>query len=1182
LTVPEDRGPFQGLGFYTEADAKWFFGRATERKIILAHLRTAPLTVLYAESGVGKSSLLRAGVAARLRELAGNGRGPSRSPKFVPIVFSAWKDEPVDDLISEIRRQVHTLAPGSENGGPTTGLAAAVNAAASALDATLVIILDQFEEHFSYRLGRTRPGLLADELADCVNSPDVRANFLIAVREDTYGRLGDLFSGRISNVYNNYLHLEYLTRGAAREAIERPLEIYNAEHPAGEPVTLDPDLADAVLDEVRRGNLALGARRPDRDGSATWPAPNGDEVETPFLQLVLTRLWERERERGSRVLRTATLNGELGGAETIVRNHVGRALAGLGGPELETAIDMFGDLVTPSGVKVAHTTDDLAKMTGHAPEIVGAVLSRLYDERIVRAVDPAPATTQARYEIFHDRLAGPILDWRDRQENERLERARRAAEEEARLQGVQARRFKRRARIMLGLAVSMLVLLVAVIVLLQYARDQSDAANREKRAALRDTRLATYSGLTTRAQSQLSSRPDIAMLLYLAAYGAHPPAAAERNLVATLQGVTRTGAVGILHGHTEAVESLAFNPIGTTLASASGDKTIRLWTVTGAHGQVHHPLGAPLRAAAPLYSLAFASDGRTLASGSFDEIVLWSVPRHAQEAVIPYRSGAITSVAFSRRGNMLAAAGSNGTILLWNAGTHRTRLVRVHGTQQIRSVAFSPSGTVLAAAGPDNTVALYDVASGQPLTQLTGPTGVVYTVAFSPDGHTVAAAGSTARIVRWNLVDDSELSPVLVATSPINSLAFSPDGQTLASGGAITTTLWNLQTDSPLPVPAPTAQGAVYSVAFSHDGTVLASAGANRTITLWNPTPSEEHLGGPLISGRSPIRTVAVSPDGRLIAAGSQSGRITLADRRLHTTRSIPGGGGQVNDLAFDPTGRVLAAATADGEIRLWDVADRALIGAPLVGHVGAVVSLAFNSTGTELVSGGLDGTVWLWDLRHHPTTGRMLGSGLGAVYAVAVSHDGREVAAGGNGRAIWLWNAGTRRPLEPPLIPQADTVFALAFSPVGGLLASGGADDTIHLWDTATHPYVSVGALTGDSDYIRAIAFSPDGKTLASGSTDTTVRLWDVSAGTELGSPMMGHRQSVESVAFTPDGQLLASGSRDGTARLWPAVNLPPTSAALRDEICNFVGAGLNRAEWREYAPNIPYHSTCTVVAPS
>jgi hypothetical protein len=127
------------------------------------------------------------------------------------------------------------------------------------------------------------------------------------VREDAYGRLGDVFSGRISNVYNNYLHLEYLTREAARDAIEKPVEMYNAEHGDEAAITVEPELTDAVLDEVRRGNLALGARRSDREGNGSWSGSDADEIEAPFLQLVMARLWECERERHSQTLRKKNL-----------------------------------------------------------------------------------------------------------------------------------------------------------------------------------------------------------------------------------------------------------------------------------------------------------------------------------------------------------------------------------------------------------------------------------------------------------------------------------------------------------------------------------------------------------------------------------------------------------------------------------------------------------------------------------------------------------------------------------------------------------------------------------------------------------------------------------------------------------------------------------------------------------
>src|SRR5262249_23139618 len=108
-------------------------------------------------------------------------------------------------------------------------------------------------------------------------------------------------------------------------------------------------------------------------------------------------------------------------------------------------------------------------------------------------------------------------------------------------------------------------------------------------------------------------------------------------------------------------------------------------------------------------------------------------------------------------------------------------------------------------------------------------------------------------------------------------------------------------------------------------------------------------------------------------------------------------------------------------------------------------------------------------------------------------------------------------------------------------------------------------------------------GQTLASGSTDKTVRLWNVATGTELGVPLTGNTHSVESVAFTPDGQLLVSGSADHTVRVWQAaVTVPPRFAQLRNEVCSFLGAGLSKAEWSEYAPDIPYEQTCPRTTPS
>ena len=112
-------------------------------------------------------------------------------------------------------------------------------------------MLDQFEEYFLYSAREPTPERFADQLAACINRADLRANFLIAIREDAYAGLGDLFKGRIANVYGNYLHIEYLNRASAEKAIREPLNIFNSQADVAEPVKIQDELVKAVLDEVR-------------------------------------------------------------------------------------------------------------------------------------------------------------------------------------------------------------------------------------------------------------------------------------------------------------------------------------------------------------------------------------------------------------------------------------------------------------------------------------------------------------------------------------------------------------------------------------------------------------------------------------------------------------------------------------------------------------------------------------------------------------------------------------------------------------------------------------------------------------------------------------------------------------------------------------------------------------------
>ena len=156
--------PYVGLNFFTQENAAMFFGRDSERTVLISNLRASRLTLLYAQSGAGKSSLLRAGVASRLTELAERGYSQRGTARNIPVVFSSWQDDPTNRLIGEIHAAIGRILdappPGQkakdadDDEEEAGALYQAIKSANSATDASLLLILDQFEEYFLYRARR--------------------------------------------------------------------------------------------------------------------------------------------------------------------------------------------------------------------------------------------------------------------------------------------------------------------------------------------------------------------------------------------------------------------------------------------------------------------------------------------------------------------------------------------------------------------------------------------------------------------------------------------------------------------------------------------------------------------------------------------------------------------------------------------------------------------------------------------------------------------------------------------------------------------------------------------------------------------------------------------------------------------------------------------------------------------
>ncbi|MEH1850563.1 MAG: serine/threonine-protein kinase [Nostoc sp.] len=291
-----------------------------------------------------------------------------------------------------------------------------------------------------------------------------------------------------------------------------------------------------------------------------------------------------------------------------------------------------------------------------------------------------------------------------------------------------------------------------------------------------------------------------------------------------------------LKGHSSDVNSVAFSPDGTTLGSASDDKTIKLWNI--ASGEAIRTLEGH---ANWIWTVAFSPDSKTLASGSADKTIkLWNLQTGKLIRTLQGHSDGVTSVAFSPDSKILASgsASKDMKIKLWNVETGKLIRTLEGHTNGVQSVAFSPDGKTLASGSWDKTIKLWNVETGKLIRTLGGNADSILSVAFAPDGITLASGSSDKTIKLWNLKTGKLIHTLKGHKDKVNSVAFlpsaNPSGVSLVSGSSDKTIkLWNPVIGMEIRT-LETGSGYIYAVAISPDGQTIAGGGSGENILkIW-------------------------------------------------------------------------------------------------------------------------------------------------------------------------------------------------------------------------------------------------------------------------------------------------------------------------------------------------------------
>jgi WD40 repeat protein len=560
-----------------------------------------------------------------------------------------------------------------------------------------------------------------------------------------------------------------------------------------------------------------------------------------------------------------------------------------------------------------------------------------------------------------------------------------------------------------------------------------------------------------------------------------------------------------LKGHEDIVFCVAWSPDGTQLASGGRDGKLILWDTENLQKLFVLDCDDAVQA------LAWSPDGKRIAAGGIGHlpvglaglVTVWDTTSGRR---LHYLNGHVTdirSLAWQPGGNSLVA-GENfpGKMQVWDADNGQLlRTIQAHN-HVLSALAWRPDGRQLASASADQRVRIWDAETWEPVTTIDpAHNGTAAALAWSEDGQRLVSGGADEMVRIWDARTGAPLNALRGHQAAVESVAWWPGhGRILSGSKDGTLKIWNPESEQG----GRTVAAPGDPCAWSPDGQQIA-VGSRRgntnvgVIQILDVATWRTQFTLPGITNHFP-RGLAWSPNGRQLAASyfvpGQVQVWDLATRKEVLSLPKAHGGGEVRTVAWSPDGRLLATAGLDGAVRLWNVETKENI-LSFLEHSNSVSSAVWSPDGQWIASKDQLGGVMIWDA----STGQVrlklqcpTGFSAGKQYTVSWSPQGDRLAAAGGDGTVMVWDVANGR--EPHALKgHTSAVRSVQWSPDGRRLVSGAEDRTIRIWDPQSGRELLV--LPDPHNKFPSVAWSPSGRMIGVG--DDSALVYDASIGYEL-----------------------------------------------------------------------------------